>query len=144
MLPRGAGNFRWIILGPGKPVLNRAYCLNPATLSNRCCELIGCACMYPLGKWLCGMFSIPSSVFQLTCTYLFLRKRNTNMTCIFHLLYYFHAKRLQIHDVLVTSWELWILLFVGDIFGMNALSVQSSWLIFFSASVDVLWTTDGM
>lgn len=32
-LPSGAGNFRWIILGPGKPVFNRTS-LNLATLNH--------------------------------------------------------------------------------------------------------------
>lgn len=49
-LPRGTGNFRWIILGPGEPVLNRTYSLSLATLSHVHCVLIGCACVTPLGK----------------------------------------------------------------------------------------------
>lgn len=43
-LPRGAGNFRWIILGPGKPVFNRTYCLNLAML-NHVSLCVDWACM---------------------------------------------------------------------------------------------------
>lgn len=58
--PRGAaGNFRWIILGPGKPVFSRNCCLNLTTLSHASlCVDWACMCDSPQGKSLWGMFSI--------------------------------------------------------------------------------------
>lgn len=85
-LPRGAGNFRWIILGPGKPVFNRTYCLNLATPSRCHCVLIGCACVTPLGKSLSGMLSIYTSTFfypeQLSRTNMYIYPSNSGIFCL--------------------------------------------------------------